>query len=807
MSEPTRRRELVVPAVLFFLSGATGLVFEVVFGRLLKHVFGSTAYATSTVLAAFMGGLALGAVVFGRVADRVRRPLLVYGFIELVVGAYVLVAPKLLDVLTGFYVDLHQRWDLDLSTVTLVRFVACFAVIFVPTCLMGATLPLLARHITRGRAGLGEHVSRLYAVNTFGAAFGTLLATFVLLEQLGAHGTLVAVALVDVGIFAVTLFVARDVAPEPSSAGPRAPRVPLPALLLVGAFLSGCLSFMYEVVFTHLLALLAGPSVYAFGSMLFVFLCGLAWGARIAARLLARGADAMQSFGLFQLAVAAVVVALLPVWPYVPWLYTAVGKLDPGFALRVGTQLVAVALVLLPPAVLLGVGFPLLLSVVARDRATLGDSVGRLLFANTLGAIAGATAAGFVLIPAIGAQDALRVLAGASLLLGLTFALPRLVASVRPRYAAGSFAIVAAAAFLPDWSARSLFSSQWLYFGGARTVERVLFQHEDTLGGFTTVIETREKDGRPKRTLLTNGKFEGNDAQEMDAQRAFAHVPMLLTPETGKALVVGLGTGVTVNEIARHPFDRIDVAELAPGIVRAAREHFAHVNGGVLDRDPRVRLLMNDGRNHLLLTEERYDLVTIEITSIYFAGAASLYSTDFFELVRDRLAPGGVLQQWVQFHHISRLDIARVIASMREVFPHVQLWVSGGQGLLTASMHRATFDYDRIVAAEGEAGDLLPLFGDLLLHGPALEDALEAVDAQPGVDEGDLLNTDDMPVLEYSSPRGYALRDAQPQNVAFFAGFRRPGLPPFTRALTAEEQARLAAAMEKRRADTAHHTR
>lgn len=796
-----KTRSLAIAAVLFFLSGATSLVFEVVFSRQLKLVFGSTAYATSTVLAAFMGGLALGSMLLGRFADRVRRPLLLYGVIELLVGLYCVASPVVFDALPGFYLDLHERWDLSLGTVTALRFALSFGIILVPTCLMGATLPLLSRHMTRGMTALGEHVSRLYAINTFGAACGTLLATFVLLEHLGLTGTLRWTAGVNALIFVASVILSREMPPEPiaAAAASAAPRLRLPLLVMAGAFLSGCFSFMYEVVFTHLLALLTGTSIYAFGLMLFVFLCGLALGARIAQRALARGRDAGRTFGMFQMAIGVVVVAMLPLWQYVPWLFTAVGELDPGFVLQTLTRIVAVALVMLPPATLLGTAFPLVLSLATRDRATLGRAVGVMYFVNTIGAILGSTVAGFLVIPWLGAQDTLVLLACGSLALGLVFLVRFAPALDRRRPVVIVGATLAVGLLIPDWNARTLFSSQWLYFGHPRTVESVLFQHEDVLGGFTAVIEAVPKNGPKKLMMITNGKFQGDDGPQMTAQRAFAHIPMMLTPPTGKALVIGLGTGVTVTELARYPFERIDVAELAPGIVAAAREHFAHVNGGVLDNDPRVRLVINDGRNHLLLTDEKYDLVTIEVTSLFFAGAANLYSVDFYELVRDRLTDDGVLQQWIQFHHISLLDMVRIIESLRRVFPNVQLWWSGEQGLLTASMNRDAFDYDRLVAqAEAVGAGGLPLFSELLLFGESLDAALAAARRRIGEADESYISTDDLPLLEYSAPRGYALGDIMDENVAFWSRFRTWDLPPFKRPLTPDERARVRAATSRK---------
>ena len=809
----TRRK--VVITVLFFLSGSTGLVFEVVFTRLLQHIFGSTAYAASTVLAAFMGGLAIGSALLGRLADRVKRPLLAYGLIELVIGIYCVTAPAIFDWLTQFYIELHTTHSLSLGTVTALQFAMSFGVILVPTILMGFTLPLLSRHVThREGDGIGTGVSHLYSINTAGAAFGTLISTFLLLEWLGTGGTIQWTAIANGLIFVTAAYLSLSFRPiddgedeaqsEEASAGEGPPRPDGLRMMLVGAFASGCISFMYEVVFTHTLALVAGTSIYAFGAMLFVFLTGLTVGARIARRRLeeARVSPAGM-FGIYQLFAGLIVVYSLPLWAYLPYIFTAAGVISPGFFMRSLVRILACGIMMFPPAVLLGTAFPLLLGAAAKDKRWVGRSVGSLYFINTIGAILGATAAGFLVIPVLGAQTTMAVLAACSLAIGAIF-----IVRFNPEENKKRVITVAAVSALiglalPAWAPQALTSTQWLYFSGPRAFDRVVFKHEDIHGGFTTVIERDFPDGTRKRTLLTNGKFQGDDTTQMNAQRGFAHLPMLHTPEFGKALIIGLGTGVTAGELALYPFKRIDIAELAPGIVEAARDWFSHVNRKVLTDDPRVHMIVDDGRNHLMLTHDEYDLITLEISSIWFAGAASLYAVDFYELLRDRLTPKGVLQQWVQFHHIETLDLIRIIGSLRKIFPYVHLWESGGQGMLTASMTPRKFDLERIAQYDAlvKGADMMANFRELLLEPAEVDAALENYRKTTGLPEGYLLSTDEHPYLEYSTPRGYVLKDSEIKNVAYFRRFRTWKRPTFDKPPTSAQIAAYEAALGRRDAE------
>jgi len=260
--------------------------------------------------------------------------------------------------------------------------------------------------------------------------------------------------------------------------------------------------------------------------------------------------------------------------------------------------------------------------------------------------------------------------------------------------------------------------------------------------------------------MYTNGKFQGDDGPEMAAQRRFAHFPSLFVGHEKRALVIGLGTGTTLGTIASYPYERIDLAEISPSIVEAARRYFAGPSFGALD-DPRVHLELNDGRNVLLVATEPYDLVTIELTSVWFAGASSLYSREFYELARARLVPGGVLQQWVQLHHIRRRELAAIVRTLHGVFPHVALFVGGAQGILVASAEPLRASAARLARLDARpeiaatlGGVALPrLLDEMVASGPELERFV----ADTELESGKILSTDDNLYLEYATPKGNVL--------------------------------------------------
>jgi spermidine synthase len=779
--------------LLFFLSGVAGLGYELVFTKLLGYSFGTTAYATSTVLAAFMAGLAAGSAVLSRLADRIRRPLRLYAVLELAIGAYMLAVPLLMDAVRAGYVALNRVAPLSLAELNLVRFVLGGAVVLLPSALMGATLPLLARHCVRIGQGAGPLVARLYATNTLGAAAGVLGANYLLLPWTGLYGAIGVGVLVNgfVGLRAWRLD--RATPPVPAvDAAPAAEPLRLGAvrdrLLLATAALTGLIAFAYEVVWTHLLGVVVGTSAYAFGDMLFAFLLGIAGGSVWLARHPADPDRQLGRLARCQLGVGMAVVATIPLWDQLPNFFRLTGYLLPGFYLREAVRIAACLAVMAVPTFLMGVSFPLIIECLRGGQQRLGRRIGSAYAVNTLGAILGSVLTGFLVLPALGSRWTMLGAAALSVLLGLALLRSGPEASYRWRWAvAGPAVLLVGMVVFPAWNYQALLSGVNVYFGSGAKYASLLYIHEDVQGGVTSV--GRNRDGVIE--LRTNGKFQGNDRQQMQAQRGFALIPALFARHHDRAAVIGLGTGVTAGTLARFPFTRIDVAELAPGIVTAARRYFAEANLGVLD-DPRVRLHLEDGRNMLLLDEAaRYDVITAEITSIWFAGAANLYSREFFALVRSRLAPGGVFQQWVQLHHIDPLDVLRILNTARQVFPHVTLWWAGSQGMLVASVDPIRADYAavmRVTRAEamGPVLDSLPLghplglLGDLLLDEAQVDSAIGYVGRRIGplLTRTLFISSDLLPWLEYSTPRGNAIAMEYGATLKFLENYDAHRPPP-----------------------------
>jgi spermidine synthase len=483
---------------LVFLSGFTSLAYELVFYKLCGYVFGTSNLAVTTVLVAFMGGLAIGSRTFGIVADRVRRPIVLYGLLELFIGAYVLLVPFLMRVATAAYVAIGISADIRNPDHAAVRFLISVLILLPPTAAMGGTLPVLVKALVRDHAMAETKVARLYGANTLGAALGTLVTNYLLLRFLGIVYLLLVGSLVNLFIFLRARRLDKELgnfadASQIEASNPRAADISFG--LAVGAvFVTGVLSFACELVWTHLLATIVGLSVYAFGLMLFTFLLGIALGSLLIVPSLEHSrADHRVVLAWLQLGAGAYMLGTIPLWDKLSFVFSAAGAaLAPGFALREVIRAAVCMIMLLPPCLAIGATFPILIrSAAATTDANLrrlGRGVGTLYAVNTFGCILGAIATGFLLLQAFGSRRVLFAAGLAYVLFGIAFA-----GRKRPAFLIFVPAAALALVLFPPWDSRSPVSGRSIYFAEEAKIQDLVFLAEDPEGGFTSV--TREPEG------------------------------------------------------------------------------------------------------------------------------------------------------------------------------------------------------------------------------------------------------------------------------------------------------------------------
>jgi len=714
-----RSRPALTYGVLFFLSGATGLIYELLWVRVLYQSFGSTIQSVTTVVAAYMGGLGLGAWALGRRADRTPRPAVLYGWLEIAIGIFGILSPLVLGLAHWVYIGTAGALALGGGASVALRFGLAALVLLIPTTLMGGTLPVLTRALMgEDRGLLKPSLGRLYGLNTLGAMTGTALAGFLLIEFVGVRASLWATATLNlaIGVIAIRFGRRQEVVELSQPTGedlhqPPPTSTALHNLALALLALTAFASLLNEIAWTRVLIMIVGGSTYAFTLILFVFLLGIGLGSIIVARRSAPPAETAATAGLAQGVAGVGAAALFVFFGFLPSYIIAVFQIPDLSAIsRLVLMGVAVGAVVLVPAIGMGMTFPLLTDLTARSRAARGADVGAAYALNTVGSILGAVITGFVLVVALGTQATLRVGLAVNGLAALALAglVARGVAEgsaedrrlrVRVLSAAGlgTLALVAAVA-APGWSTRLIDLGPTIYarqrmdqaarqrFLEHRGVRQLAFRE-----GPNATVSVWE--GESGRSLRVSGKVDGSDRGDMDTQVMLGLAPAVARVGATSALVIGYGTGVTARVLADVPsVARLNVVELEPSVMQMD-SFFVGVNGSVLAR-PAVRVVIDDARSAFQLDRERYDVIVSEPSNPWVAGVATLYTPEFFRIARARLSDDGVFCQWIQLYQLPLPIVAGIVRNLRAVFPHVHVWFGGSADLVVLASPRP-INYDR----------------------------------------------------------------------------------------------------------------
>lgn len=751
---------------LFFFSGACALIYQITWMRLFRLAMGNTVFTSATVLTAFMAGLALGSWLAGRLADRTGRPLRVYAWLEVFIGLCGLAMMPAFSALEPVYGWLYRELGGTGLWLGVGRFAASAALLALPTTLMGATLPLLSRFTTQRLERMGRDLGRLYALNTLGAALGAALTGFLLVPFLGVQTTLWAAAGANLLIGALAFVLTDAPAARPPADEPASRRGDLAALWALG--LTGFASMIYEVSWTRTLSLLIGSSVYAFTLMLVAFICGLGLGSLVLAGWIDRRARLLGTLALLQLAVGLTALLVEPLFGLLPLVVVElVNRYAGSFGLlHLSEFLLAFGLMFLPTFAAGGI-FPAAAKLYTRHLATVGKSVGDAYAANTLGAVLGAFAGGFLLIPLIGVQASILAATTLNIGLGLYF-LWRDGSFRRPLVrllAPGLLLLPLAVSRLPAWDVALLNSAPYLYAGQYQSAARLAGQGvAHAIGQDRRLLYAKEGmtatvtawDLRGERFMRVNGKVvASSQGKDLRSHSLLAHLPLLLHEDPQQVLLIGLGCGISLGAALCHPIAAIDCVELSPEVVEAT-ELFSEVNQDAL-ADPRTRMIVGDGRNHLALSEGRYDVIISQPSSLWIAGMVDLFTREFFHDCRQKLAPGGLVGVWLQAYALEPEDVQTIVATFADAFPYMSMWelMPGIDYLLVGSASPVEVGLDRLATRLDRPGvrrDLARSGG-----GDALDVLCSYVMGDQGIKKlaGDApLNTDDNARLEFAAPRG-----------------------------------------------------
>lgn len=771
-----RKHRLIL--AFFFLTGLTGLAYELVWIRLLILSFGSTQFAITTVLATFMAGLAAGSMIFGRVVDKYSSPLKVYGIIEIILGVYCVISPLLFHLVKTLYlwaspITAGSTYRADFEPV---QFALSLLVLIVPTTLMGGTLPALVKYMARAEK-IGMNFALPYAVNTLGAVTGCLVTGLFSLYYFGVNATVYLAGVIDivVGVLILVMYRKAPSASEDSAAALAAPAAIFPgqgsrrvnAVIITVFYLSGFASLAYEVLWTRVLSLVLGSSVYAFTIMLATFLAGIGIGSIAFAPFVDRCKRPLFWFALLEAVIGIFALASIFIYRELPFIFFNLKQsFGEQFWLFLVFKIVLASAVMIVPTLAMGAIFPLVTRIYSEGVGTIGRKVGNIYFINTAGAIFGSFAGGFILVPIVGAQAGVMLMAGLNIVLSVVIVYVSAI-PLRAKYAFGAaFACLYAviAFMLPSWEKMAMTTGMYVNdygdkagasFETWRFDEKLLYYHE----GLNAIITVRSSG--PNGEVISyqaNGKYEARSENGLPPKSwaILGHLPtMLHDDEPRDALVIGLGSGVTLGMMEHYPYASFDVVELEHAVINAAR-FFSKANHNALD-DPRVRLHVTDGRSFLASIDKKYDVIVSGVSDPWISGVSNLFTYDYFMELKSKLTEDGLVALWFSNYRNTPEDFKTGLNTFAEVFPNTSVWFHYKANLDlvvigTVGDHALHMDRLKAVFARPEVKDELrkieidtpyDMFSLYLAGGDDLRGFLKGAD----------VNTDERPILEFSLPK------------------------------------------------------
>jgi len=793
-------RRVFAVAPLLFGSGLCALVYQTVWLREFRLIFGASTSATAAVLGIFMGGLGIGSLLFGNRAEKAPNPLRFYANLEFLIAASAAATPFLVTLVRYLYSAFGGSQVLGPGMGTLVRLSLAVLVLAMPTVLMGGTLPAAARAVVGANDVGRRSLAMLYGVNTLGAVSGALLATFVSLEALGNRRTLWAACLANIVVALIARLLARSATalpgPGPQTSVARENYSPAPrAFVLTAAAVVGFAFLLMELIWYRMLSPLLGGSTFTFGLILGVALFGIGIGGALYALLGQRGGGTLSAFA-WTCALEALTLAVpFALGDRIAVLAAHLHSLSTvGFSAHVFGWFLVIAIVVLPSAIVAGFQFPLLVALLGRGGDGVASHTARAYALNTAGAIAGSLAGGFGLMPLFTAPGLWKMVT--LLLAGLAFAALALQHSRRP------FRALSAGGVLGTAGAAALLllclgpTAAWRHSGVGVGRSRLAVEGRNVLLDRLAQFRQQliwEADGVESSvgisathgaSFVVNGKSDGNIRADAGTQVMGGLIGAALKPDVKNACVIGLGTGSTAGWLAAVPeIQHVDVMELEPAILEMAR--VCEVGNLHVLSNPKCRVILGDARELLMTTRDRYDLIFSEPSNPYRAGIASLFTNEFYQTARSRLNSGGLFLQWVQAYEVEGTAVRMILATLGNVFPEVEVWTTqAGDLLLVASMEPRQWNAETLSArlkTEPFRTATRRIWGvnsveGFLAHFSAGPELTRRIAALPEAER----NTDDNTLLEFafarSVGRGDGFRKAELARAAENVGAARPNI-------------------------------
>ncbi len=699
------------------MSGAAGLIYQIVWFKFIGLFMGNTTYAQITVLATFLLGLAFGNYWFGKKSDVFKNPLFIYALLELFIGIYCIFYPALSSIIGNLFLLSAKGLDADTQSFSFsaIRFFVSSLLLLLPTIAMGGTLPVLSKFFIDDVKNSRREFAVLYFLNSFGAVIGILFAGFVLIKEFGLNITIYSAAAINILLGLCALLVSREtrtVETKEISAQEDSPTKitisrTLAVVLVVTAGLSGFAALLYEMVWTRLLINFFGSSTYAFSIMLLSFISGITLGSLIVSQDFFKKYNYVFSVVVFQIGIASSTAFVLFFYerlPYYLWKISALfSKTPESFPFFLGTEFLICFLLILIPTIFMGMTLPVIVDVISSATNKIGFSVGRVYSINTVGTVAGVILTGLFLVPTLGIKGSFETGIAVNLFAAvlLLWFCPEISSRLKTGiYTALPLSFAVYLFLFPSWNVEIMLSGVFRDFKNpppatfdkfvreANNVN-VLFYKE---GVNANVAVTQSKNNPPSKGLIINGKPDASSSYDMPTQILLGQIPVLLKGNARNVFIVGFGSGTTIGSVLTHPVKSVICAEISKEVI-AAGKFFKKENRNCL-ADKRLRVINEDALTLLKISKENFDVIISEPSNPWIAGIGNLFSREYFETCRNKLTSSGIMVQWFHLYETDDDVVKLVLNTFSSVFKHCQLWKSiGNDIILVGSKNKIVLDH------------------------------------------------------------------------------------------------------------------
>ncbi|NOX19519.1 MAG: hypothetical protein GXO87_14725 [Chlorobi bacterium] len=772
-----------VIAFIFVLSGAAGLIYQIVWFKYLSLAVGNSTIAQMIVLATFLGGLAIGNYFFGKRADALRSPLKIYALLEIFIGLYAIIYPFIFNFFGDLFFKTAIGFSLDSGDVTFhfLRFAYSSVLLILPTIAMGGTLPLLTSYFVEKLEHTRKDVAILYFLNSFGAVVGVLLGGFLLIKAIGLEKTIYLTGTLNIVIGAGAYLIAQKFTKEKLEEESQTletqnknetftKREVLVSIAVAG--LSGMAALVYEMVWVRLFINIFGSSTYAFSIMLAAFISGITVGSFIAAKNFIKKFNKIEVVAFSQFFIALGTIAALYFaerLPYYMWnIASLFNRNETTFGLFLFSEFALSFLIMFVPTLFMGISLPVIVEIVAASRKKAGFSVGRVFSVNTLGTVFGVFLTGLVFIPlfGVGGSFTAGILINIFSAVLLLFVSAKTAQENRIRFS-GLFVLTVFVYlfFSPSWNQNAMLSGVFKKLSSPPPPTFEAFkqslENRDILyykeGTAANVAVTKARDATGQKILIINGKPDASSVGDLPTQTLVAQIPLMLNPNPKKVFVVGFGSGITVHSVLTHPVEKVVCAEISEEVIEAGK-YFAEENGNCLN-DKRLQILVDDANAALRSSDEKYDVIVSEPSNPWIAGIGNLFSQEYFEMCKNKLNENGIMVQWYHLYESNDNIVKLVLNTFKSVFPYAQIWngVSNDIILIGAKERpkldlanlKAKFENPKIKNDLSKIG-IDNIFTFLTTQSNSVEGFYSLTLREP-------VNTEIHPLLEFYAPRSFYL--------------------------------------------------